>query len=141
MTEIPKGLRTTYLINFIFASVFGLAGTFAAKLVGNIAGHPVHDADVNVLMGLAALTLAIGSWFALRATRWEQISVLTLMQCYFGLAGGIGGLLAYFAPGLFGLDPLPPVQLLVAIIFLALGLAFSYFYFIVKHARSPLSTQ
>jgi hypothetical protein len=139
MTEIPKGLRTTYLINFIFALVFGLAGTFAAKLVGSIAGHAVRDADVNALLGVAALTLAIGSGFALRATRWEQISVLTLMQCYFCLAGGLGGLVAYFAPGLLGMDPLPPVQLLVAIILLALGLAFSYFYFMVKRARSPLS--
>ena len=139
MSEIPRGLRITYLIYFIYALVFGLAGTFAAKLVGDIAGHPVHDVDVNALMGVASLTFALGAWFALRATRWEQISVLTAMLCFFCAVAGVGGLLAYFVPGLFGISALPPVQLLVSTVFLLLGIAFNYFYFVVKGARAPLA--
>src|SRR5438309_11477400 len=100
-TEVPQGLRTTLLLDFIYALVFGLAGTLAPRLVGDIAGHPVRDVDVNMLMGVASLTFAVGYWYAYRATRWEQISILIAMNIFFGLVSGIGGLLAYFVPALF----------------------------------------
>ena len=136
-TSIPNGLRTVFLINFIFAVIFGLSGTFAARLVGNIAGHPVRDVDVNMLMGLAALAFAIGSWFAYRATSWEQISIVTAMEGFFNLVGGIGGLVAYFVPSILGVDSLPPVQLVVAIVLTVLGIAFAYFYLQANRALQP----
>lgn len=137
--KIPNGLRTTYLIHFIFALIFGLAGTIAAKLVGDIAGHPVRDVDVNALMGVASLAFALASWFAYRAESWAQISILTLMECFFNLVGGIGGLVAFFAPSLLGVPSLPPVQLLVSIIFVLLGIAFASYYYKINGLKSPLS--
>lgn len=136
-TTIPQGLRTTYLGHFVFALIFGLAGTLAARMVGDIAGHPVRDVDVNMLMGVASLTFALGSWFAYRAARWEQISIVTAMEMFFNLVGGIGGILAYFVPSIFGLDSLPPVQLLVAVVMLLFGAAFGYFYLQVNGAKQP----
>lgn len=137
--KIPNGLRTTYLIHFIWEAIFGLAGTLAAKLVGDIAGHPVRDADVNMLLGVAALTFALASWFAYRASTWEQISILTAAECFFNLVGGIGGILAFFAPTLLGIpSPLPPVQLLVSAVLLLFGIAFMYYYNQVNGLRSPL---
>ncbi len=136
--QIPNGLRTIYLIHFIWEAIFGLAGTLAAKWVGQIAGHPVTDVDVNMLLGVAALTFALASWFAYRASRWEQISILTAAECFFNLIGGLGGLLFFFAPSLFGSGPLPPVQLLVSVVLLLFGIAFTYFYNAVNGLRSPL---
>lgn len=136
-TQIPNGLRTTYLIHFIWALIFGLAGTLAAKLVGQIAGHPVTDVDVNMLMGVAALTFALASWFAYRAKSWEQISILTAAECFFNLVGGIGGIIAFFAPSLLGIPALPPVQLLVSVILLLLGIAFGYYYNKVNGIQVP----
>lgn len=136
--QIPSGLRTTYLIHFIWETIFGLAGTLAAKLVGQIAGHPVTDVDVNMLLGVAALTFAIASWFAYRAARWEQISILTAVECFFNLVGGLGGIVAYFVPAVFGILPLPPVQLLVSVVLLLFGIAFAYYYNSVSGLRLPV---
>jgi hypothetical protein len=135
--EIPQGLRITYLASFVFTLIFGLAGTFAAKLVGDIAGHPVRDVDVNVMLGVASLAFALGSWLAYRATTWEQISILTTMLTFCNLFGGVFGIIGYFSPSIFGLsEPYPPVQLLVAVVLTAFGIAFAYFYIVARPARS-----
>lgn len=135
---IPQGLRTTYLIHFVWELIFGIAGTLAAKFVGDIAGHPVTDVDVNMLLGVAALTFAIGSWFAYRAARWEQIAILTAMTIFFNLVGGIGGVIVYFVPSLIGVTSLPPVQLLVSVVLILFGVAFGYFYLQVNGAKQPM---
>lgn len=44
-SDIPRGLRTLYLVHFVFVLIFGLAGTVAAKFVGDVAGHPVRDVN------------------------------------------------------------------------------------------------
>ncbi len=136
-TPIPQGLRITYLIHFVWELIFGVAGTLAAKLVGDIAGHPVTDVDINMLLGVAALTFAIGSYFAYRATRWDQISILTAMEIFFNLVGGIGGVIVFFVPSLLGINSLPPVQLLVSVILILFGSAFAYFYLQVNGAKQP----
>lgn len=137
-SQIPNGLRTTYLIHFIWEAIFGIAGTLAAKLVGQIAGHPVTDVDVNMLLGVAALTFALASWFAYRAKSWEQISILTAAESFFNVVGGIGGIIAFFAPSLFGISALPPVQLLVSVVLLLFGAAFTFFYNRVNGFNSPV---
>jgi ABC-type polysaccharide/polyol phosphate export permease len=136
--QIPNGLRTTFLIHFIWEAIFGLAGTLAPRLVGAIAGHPVHDLDVNMLLGVAALTFALASWFAYRALHWEQISILTAAESFFNLLGGLGGILIFFAPSLFGIESLPPVQLLISVILVLFGLAFAFFYNKVNGLRPPI---
>ena len=138
-TEIPQGLRVTYLINFVFALIFGLAGTFAAKLVGDIAGHPVHDPDVNGLLGVAALTFALGSWYAYRAESWEPIKLVTAMVTFFNLFGGVLGVVAYFFPSLLNTSSLPPVQLLVSVVLSLLGISFAYFYMNMQARRVPVA--
>src|SRR4029079_8306636 len=132
-----QGLRTTYLVHFVWELIFGLAGTLAAKLVGDIAGHAVRDVDVNMLLGVSALTFALGSWFAYRASHWDQISILTAMEIFFNLVGGIGGIIVYFVPSILGVESLPPVQLVVSIVLLLFGAAFSYFYLQVNGAKQP----
>jgi len=136
--QIPNGLRTTYLIHFIWELIFGLAGTLAAKLVGDIAGYPVTDPVLSGLLGLAALTFALASWFAYRAARWEQISILTAAECFFNLVGGIFGIIAFLVPSLVGLQSIPPVQLLVSVVLLLFGIFFTYFYNNVNGFKSPL---
>jgi len=141
MNGIPQGLRTTYLIHFVWELIFGLAGALAPRLVGDIAGHPVRDVDVNMLLGVAALTFALGSWFAYRATVWDQISILTAIECFFNLAGGIGGILIFFMPALVGERNLPPVQLLVSVVLLLFGIAFTYYYTSLNSFRSPIGSR
>ncbi len=130
--QIPQGLRIAFLSYSIFTLIFGLAGTFAAKLVGDVAGHQVRDADVNSMLGVVSLALAIGSWLAYRASSWEQIRILTIMVTFNNLFGGIGGMIAFFFPSIFGLaEPFPPVQLIVSIALSLFGVAFAYYYFSV----------
>lgn len=141
-TKIPNGLRTTYLIHFIWELIFGIAGTLAAKLVGQIAGHTVRDLDVNMLLGVAALTFALASWFAYRAARWEQISILTAVESFFNLIGGLGGIFYFFAgSSLLGAEPAAPVQLLVSVVLTLFGIAFAYYYNSVNGLRSPLEAK
>jgi hypothetical protein len=140
-TDISRGLRNTYLAQFVFTLIFGLAGTFAAGFVGDLAGHPVHDGDVNMGLGITTLALALGSSFAYRATRWDQISIFTAVCAFNGLVGGVLNVIIHFAPGLVNETSLPPVQLLVAVIVLALGIAFTYFYFATNKALSPLEAR
>jgi hypothetical protein len=134
---IPQGLRTTYLIAGIIQLILGLAGTFAAKLVGDIAGHQVHDFDVNFGLGVTTLGLAIAAFFAYRATRWHQITLLTFVNAFVGFVGGIGSLILYFAPGIVGAPPFPPVTLVVALLNTVLGGAFAYFYLQVNGGLAP----
>jgi hypothetical protein len=138
-SEIPQGLRTVYLVYFVVTLIFGLAGTFAAKLVGDIANHPVNDLDVNYGLGAITLGLALGAWFAYRAANWEQIAILTFIVAVGNLLGGLGSLLIYFVPGMFGITQLPPVSLITAVIYSLLGLGFAYFYLQVNGARAPLA--
>jgi len=136
--QIPNGLGTTYLIHFIWELIFGLAGTLAAKLVGDIAGYPVTDPVLSSLLGLAALTFALASWFAYRASRWEQISILTAAECFFNLVGGVFGIIVFFIPSIIGVQSIPPVQLLVSVVLLLFGISFTYFYNQVNGFKSPL---
>src|SRR5215510_7121179 len=136
--QIPNGLRTTYLIHFIWELIFGLAGTLAAKLVGNIAGYPVTDPVLSGLLGLAALTFALASWFAYRAARWEQISILTAAECFFNLVGGVFCGIAFFIPSLSGVQSIPPLQLLVSVVLVLFYIFFTYFYNQVNVFQSPL---
>src|SRR5437870_4353871 len=99
-STIPSWLRGTYLISFVLNGVFGLSGLFAARMVGNLAGHPVKEGDLNVLLGSVAFAFAIGSWFARRATRWEQISLATLVIALFTLVAGVAGVLIFLVPTL-----------------------------------------
>ncbi len=140
-TKIPNGLRTIYLIHFIWELIFGLAGTLAAKLVGDIAGYPVTDPVLSGLLGLAALAFALASWFAYRATSWEQISILTAAESFFNLVGGIGGVILSFTPSVIGLKSIPPVQLLVSVVLTLFGIAFVYFYNSVNGMRSPFESK
>ncbi len=127
--EIPRGLRIAFMIHAIFTLVFGLAGTFAAKLVGDIANHPVRDVDVNAMLGVVSLALALGSYLAYRASTWDQVNILTIMITFSNLFGGLTGIIAYFFPSIFGLtEPYPPVQLIVSIALAAFGFTFAYFY-------------
>ncbi len=140
MQTIPQGLRWAYLVSFVVALVFGVAGVFAPRLVGDLAGHPVRDIDVNMGLGSAALAFAAGSYYGLRATRWEQVSLVTFVLVVFDLVGGVGGFLTYIMPGLVGVENPPAVQLLVAVILLALGLVFAAYYVAINGFRSPLAT-
>jgi hypothetical protein len=63
------------------------------------------------------------------------------MECFFNLIGGIGGVIAYLAPSLFGIAQLPPVQLLVSVVLMLFGIAFSYFYLTVNRVRAPLAVK
>jgi hypothetical protein len=137
-SNIPQGLRTTYLAQFVFMLIFGLAGTFAASYVGNLAGHPVHDGDVNMGLGITALAFAIGSWYAYRATRWEQISLFSAVCAFNGLVGGALNIFAYFVPGFVNMSSIPPVQLLIALVILVFGISFTYYYFSTNKVLSPL---
>jgi len=140
-STIPKGLRNTFLAQFVFTLIFGIAGTFAAGFVGDLAGHPVHDGDVNMGLGVTTLALALGSWFAYRATRWDQISLFTAVCAFNGLVGGLLNLFAHFVPGFVNETSLPPVHLLVAVIVLILGISFTYYYFSINKVLNPLEAR
>lgn len=132
---IPHGLRIAFLAYFVFTLIFGIAGTFAAKFVGDLANHPVRDVDVNAMLGVVSLTLAIGSLLAYRASTMEQINILTIMVIFNNLFGGITGIFAYFFPSILGLsEPYLPVQLIVAVALTAFGVAFTYFYLSARTA-------
>jgi hypothetical protein len=65
--------------------------------------------------------------------------VVTAMFAFFTGGGGLGSLIAYLVPSLIGIDRLPPVQLLVSIILLLLGIAFTYFNTSIQGWHAPVT--
>ena len=74
-TQLSQGLKTTFLIHFIVALLFGLGFLLIPVAVGSIYGMNVQEPETYRLLGAAMVGFAASSWFAYQATNWESWNV------------------------------------------------------------------
>ena len=121
--KISQGLKTTFLVHFIVALLFGLGFLFMPVLVGSWYGLNVQEPDTYRLLGAAMLGFAVSSWFAHRATDWESVRIVVVMELVWTILGTLVLLYALLFAGF------PALGWLNAVILGAFALAFGRFYF------------
>ena len=70
-TQLSQGLKTTFLVHFIAALIFGLGYLLIPVAVGKIYGMNVQEPETYRLLGAAMLGFGVSSWLAYKATNWE----------------------------------------------------------------------
>jgi hypothetical protein len=119
---MSRGLKITFLIHAIVALVFGLVLYVKPGLWANMVNWVPYDANMTRVYGAALLALAVSSWFGYRATRWDEVRILVLMEIaltVLSTVGGLWGLLFRGSPA-FGW-----VSVLIWVVF---AVAWIYFY-------------
>jgi len=122
-TQLSQGLKTTFLIHFIVALLFGLGFLLIPVAVGNIYGLNVQEPETYRLLGAAMLGFAVSSWFAYQATSWESVRIVVIMELVWTILGTLVMLYALLIAGF------PVLGWLNAVILAAFAIAFGRFYF------------
>jgi len=122
-TSLSQGLKTTFLVHFIVALLFGLGFLLIPVAIGNIYGLAVQEPDIYRLLGAAMVGFAASSWFAYQATSWESVRIVVVMELVWTTLGTLVMLYALLLAGF------PALGWINAIILAAFAIAFGRFYF------------
>ena len=86
--EILKGLKWTFLVNFIVLVVFGVLLVFIMEEYLRWFGIPfVTPAGYGLLFGAALLGYACTSFMAWQQTEWEKVKIVVLMLIAWHMLG------------------------------------------------------
>ena len=78
--QIPSGLKTTFLVHFIVALIFGLILLLIPEAWGNLIGWPIKEPAIYRLVGAAILGFGASSWWAYKETAWEKVKIVLQME-------------------------------------------------------------
>ena len=120
--QVSPGLRITFLLHFIAGAIFGLIYLLIPEAWGNLVHWPVKDVAFVRLVGAAVLGYATGSWFAYKATAWEQVKIVVQMEIVWTILGALVTLWALIFAGL------PTFGWVIAILLGTFAAAFTVFY-------------
>ena len=121
--QLSQGLKTTFLIHFIVALLFGLGFLLIPVAVGSIYGLNVQEPDIYRLLGGAMLGFAVSSWLSYQATSWESVRIVVVMEFVWTILGTLVMLYALLFAGF------PALGWLNGVILAAFAIAFGNFYF------------
>ena len=122
-TKLSQGLKTTFLIHFIVALLFGLGYLLIPTTVGNWYGLDVQEPAIYRLLGGALLGFAASSWLSYQATDWESVRIVVVMEIVWTVLGTLVMLYALLYAGF------PVLGWINAIILAAFAVAFGWFYY------------
>jgi hypothetical protein len=122
-TQLTQGLKTTFLIHFIVALLFGLGFLLIPNLLGNWYGLKVQDWTGYRLLGGALLGFGVSSWLCYKANSLESIRIVVVMEIVWPTLGALVMLYALLFTGY------PALAWINAVIFAAFAIAFGWFYF------------
>jgi hypothetical protein len=122
-TQLTKGLKTTFLIHFIVALLFGLGFLLIPNLLGNWYGLKAQDWTGYRLLGGALLGFGMSSWLCYKANSLESIRIVVVMEIVWPTLGALVMLYALLFAGY------PALAWINAVIFAAFAIAFGWFYF------------
>ncbi len=120
--QISSGLKTTFLVHFIVALIFGLTYLLIPEVWGNLINWPVKEPPVYRLLGAALLGFGVSSWFAYKETAWEKVKIVVQMEIAWTILGTLVMLWGLLFAGL------PVMGWVNAVILAAFAVAFVYFY-------------
>jgi hypothetical protein len=121
--QLSQGLKTTFLVHFIVALLFGLGFLLIPGAVGSFYGLNVQEPEIYRLLGGAMLGFAISSWLSYKASGWESVRIVVVMEIVWATLGTLVMLYALLLAGF------PALGWLNAIILAAFAIAFGRFYF------------
>lgn len=122
-TQLSQGLKTTFLVHFIVALLFGLGFLLLPVAVGSFFGLNVQEPEIYRLLGGAMLGFGVSSWLSYQATDWESVRIVVGMELVWTILGTLVMLYALLFAGF------PALGWLNALIFAAFAIAFGRFYF------------
>jgi len=122
-TQFSQGLKTTFLIHFIVALIFGLGFLLIPNVLGNLYGLNVQEPEIYRLLGGAMLGFAVSSWLSYKATDWESVRIVVVMEIVWPTLGTLVMLYGLLFAGF------PVLGWLNAVILAAFAIAFGWFYF------------
>ncbi len=100
--KIVSGLKTLFLVHFIFGLIFGLLILLIPDTFFGWFGWQVKEPDAYRLVGAAVLGFAGGSWFCYKSSTWEQVRNVVLTELIWPPLGALVNLWALvtgaFAP-------------------------------------------
>jgi hypothetical protein len=121
--QLSQGLKTTFLVHFIVALLFGLGFLLIPVAVGSIYGLNVQEPEIYRLLGGAMLGFAISSWLSYKAAGWESVRIVVAMELVWTILGTLVMLYALLFTGF------PALGWINAVILAAFAIAFGRFYF------------
>jgi len=120
--QVSPGLKTTFLIHAIVATLFGLAYLFIPKKFGSLVNWPVTEPEAYRILGAAIFGFAASSWLAYSASAWEQVKIVVQMEIVWTILGTLVLLYGIFFAGL------PGFAWVTAIILAVFAVLFIVFY-------------
>jgi len=121
--QIPSGLKTTFLVHFIVALIFGLINLLIPEVWGNLIGWPIKEPAIYRLVGAAILGFGASSWWAYKETAWEKVKIVVQMEIVWPVLATLVILWGLLFAGV------PAFGWLYAVIMAGFAAAFSFFYF------------
>jgi hypothetical protein len=120
--QILPGLKITFLVHLVVGLFFGLIHLLVPAWWGNLISWPMPDPDIWRTLGAATLGFTASSWFAYRATKWEQVKIVVQAEIVWTIL--------YTLVMLWGLlfAGLPTIAWLNAVLMAGFAAAFCYFY-------------
>lgn len=78
--KISSGLKTLFLVHFIFGLIFGLLYLLIPETFLGWLSWKVTEPAIYRLVGAAILGFTAGSWFCYKADTWGQVRNVVLME-------------------------------------------------------------
>ena len=120
--RVSAGLKTTFLVHFIVAAIYGLLLVLYPQMWGNLAGIVVEETDPYRLVGAALLAFAVGSWLAYRETAWEKVRIMVQVEIAWTVIAALVILWGLVFVGL------PPLEWMNVAFLSGFAAAFGFFY-------------
>jgi len=121
-TQISGGLKITFLLHFVVALLFGLGFLLIPATMLSMYGLELSGPTIYRLFGGALLGFSVSSWLGYRATTWESVRIVVIMEIFWAFLGAL-----IFAYGLL-VDDFPALAWMNVAILAAFGIAFTWFY-------------
>jgi len=135
-TEISKGLKWTFFINFIVSLVFGVLLFFLVEVYLGWLGIDNFQVPFNIggFFGGALLAFSSASFIAWKQTEWEKVKILVIMNIVWNMLGAYIFYWVVIGRWSFGGGFLiQPMILLHFILFFGFLAAFIFFY--IQHEK------
>jgi len=86
--QMATGLKTTFLVHFIVALIFGLTLLLLPQ-AWTLVGFPVREVVLYRLVGAAMVGIAASSWLSYKATAWEKVKIVVQMEIVWTVLGAL----------------------------------------------------